>query len=101
MALTIHVGDTVTFVQTLLTQSGAPLDLSGATTLSMKFKPQSASTVTKTAVLTTDGTDGKMQYTTLVTDLNVAGNWFEQSYVVTPSFTGHGHKNEFYVEEVL
>jgi hypothetical protein len=39
------------------------------------------------AGFTTDGTDGKIEYTTVDGDLNGAGNWEIQAKVVTPSGT--------------
>ena len=50
-------------------------------TIQMIFKKPNGKKETKTATLTTDGSDGKMEYTTTLTDLNVAGTWLIQGIV--------------------
>ena len=42
-------------------------------------------TTTKTAAFTTDGTNGKVQYTLLTGDINLAGVWFIRARVSTAS----------------
>jgi hypothetical protein len=87
-----HVNDIgTTFVVTIndLTSSGgsAVADISDATSMVLYFKRSCGSTFSRTAGFTTDGTDGKIEYTTVDGDLNGAGNWEIQAKVVTPSGT--------------
>ncbi len=57
-------------------------DISGQTALSIYAEPKIASAKTFTAALTTDGTDGKMQYTTTASsDLDESGEWKIQGLV--------------------
>lgn len=52
-----------------------PLDVSTATDLDIILRSPSGSVYTKTAVLNTDGTDGKIKYTSVDGDFNEIGVW--------------------------
>lgn len=80
----IHVGDIGTvIIFTITDQDGAIVDVSTASTKQVFLRRPSGSVLTKTASFTTNGTDGKIQYTTISGDINMAGNWYAQAYVVT------------------
>ena len=83
-----HVGDVGTkFITTIVDQDGDVIDLSGAITKELLFKkPKSKGTLVKTAVfpLNGDGTDGKIQYISVVGDLDTSGDWKIQGYAETP-----------------
>jgi len=57
------------------------LDISTASSLSLVFKSPSGASNTKPATLYTDGTDGKIYYTTVDGDLNQVGTWRIQAIV--------------------
>ena len=57
------------------------LDVSTASSLSLVFKSPSGASSTKPATLYTDGTDGKIYYTTVDGDLNQIGTWRIQAIV--------------------
>jgi hypothetical protein len=63
------------------------VNLSGATTLKFFFqKPNEATVVEKGPnFINPPGTDGLLRYITQEDDLNQAGMWRYQAYVVTPS----------------
>lgn len=84
----INVGDVVTFRVTVTDQDGSAVDVSGASTKQIKLRKPSGTVLTKTASFTTDGSDGKIEYQTANTDLDVAGVWGIQAYVV-----GTGYEN--------
>lgn len=67
----------------ILNQDDAVVDISDATLLQITLKnPTQAGTVsTKTAVLSSDGSDGKMRYVTVDGDLIYLGIWEAQGYV--------------------
>ncbi|MCP4493211.1 MAG: hypothetical protein GY820_38805 [Gammaproteobacteria bacterium] len=96
----IHIGDTQTFVCTITDGTNA-IDISGATTKEMWFEKADGSVVEQTATFTTDGTDGKMQYTCAITDLDIAGTWKMQGYVVLAASTWHSNVQEFEVKANL
>jgi hypothetical protein len=101
----VHLNDIGTsFVVTINDcVSGTPtaLDVSGATTLQLIFKSPSGTSSTKTASLNTDGTDGKIKYTTVSGDLNETGTWRLQAYVVIGSGTWRSEVDTFKVYENL
>ena len=63
------------------------VDISAATTMEIHYKKPDGSVVGSpwTAAFETDGTDGKLSYTTGSGDLDVAGWWQVQGRVVTPA----------------
>ncbi len=98
----IHVGDIdVIFEATLLDALGVAFSLAGATTLELIFCKPNGTVVTQTAVLTTDGLDGKLQYTSVVDDLDQEGPWQIQANVVAVGFTGHSSIGNFEVKPNL
>lgn len=95
----IHVGDIGTVFRTTIKSGGSAVDVSGATTKQMLFqKPGAAGTIlTKSAVFTTDGTDGVVEYVTVEDDLDTAGIWLRQVYIVLPSGEWHTNVDRFEV----
>jgi hypothetical protein len=92
----VHVGDVgTTFILTVT--DGTAVDVSGATTKQILFGKPNGSTVTKTAAFTTDGTDGKVQYSTVANDLDMAGVWNIQAYVVLAAGSWHSDVTSFVV----
>ena len=85
-----------------VTSAYVALDISAATTTDIKFRKPSGTIVTQNASFSTDGTDGKMRYTSIAGDLDESGAWVLQGYIVIPaSFTGHTAKGSFVVEKNL
>ena len=92
----IHQNDLTTF-EIEVYDGDTLVDISGATTKQIKFYDPTGTTTTKTASFTTDGTDGKMDYTCVADDLDVVGTWQYQGYLVMPGFTGHTDIHRFQV----
>ena len=69
---------------TVTDQAGAIVDLSGMVSKDITLKKPNPdnTTVTKPAAFVTDGTDGKIEYKTTTTDLDVSGVWSAQGIVV-------------------
>jgi len=85
----IHKNDIgVQFTVTLLDDTDA-VDLSSASTLQLLFKKPGGSLLTKTASFVTDGTDGKIKYTTISGDLDEVGSWKLQAYIVIAANSWH------------
>lgn len=61
------------------------IDISAATTMEIILKSINEIVVTKTAAFTTDGSDGKIQFTSVVADFPEAGRWKIQGHVILPS----------------
>ena len=97
----IHVGDTGTIFEITAVDSGAVVDISTQTALQITFKKPDNTTLVKSATLTTDGTDGKFQYSTLLADLDIPGTWKLQGKITMPTWTGYTSEGEFEVHNVL
>lgn len=102
MAGEIHVGDVGTeFIATLKNPEGDVIPLGGATGLKMFFERPDATVVEKTAVLYTDGTDGKIKYVAIAGDLNADGSWRVQGKVTIGAWTGRSDIYAFVVRANL
>ena len=78
----VHIGDTPTV--TLTFKDGTSVvDISGVSTKEVWFADPTGTKVAYSGVFTTDGSDGKLYHTCSVTNIDVAGDWQVQGYVVT------------------
>jgi len=78
----IHLGDVGTvLIHTVKDQDEAIVDISTANELKIVFNRPDGTVSVETGALTTDGTDGKMEYTTESGDLSQEGNWTRQGKV--------------------
>lgn len=77
------------------------INISGATTKQILLRKPGAASVTKTGVFDTDGTDGLLKYVTTksgsVYDLDKAGEWQIQGYVVVGVDEWHTAVSHFHV----
>ena len=73
----LHVDDFPTdFILTIVdAETCLAIDISSMTTLQVKYYKPDGTVVTKTAVFLTDGTDGKIVYTTVTGDIDQVGMW--------------------------
>lgn len=84
----MQVGDIGTsIVLTIIDQDGAVVNVSASSARNINFKKPNGAAMTKSASFFTDGTDGKIAYTTIAGDLDQAGIWDMQAKVVLPSGT--------------
>lgn len=80
------------------------MDISAATALDMRFRKPSGTTVTKTAVLTTNGVNGQLEYVGVSEFLDEVGVWLRQPFVDlpgSPPWSGHGVETTFEVERLV
>lgn len=100
-----QLGDVGISIQLTVTKEsdGSALDISAATTRQIKMKPVdgSALLITATALLVTDGKDGKMQCITQAGHLNVIGVWEAQGYIEIGALQIHTSITEFTIERIL
>lgn len=87
----------IVFELTVKDEGAFVVDLSSATTIELIFRDPDGTSVTQTATFTTDGSDGKIQYTTLAGDLDVVGLWSWQGHVVIGTSDWRTSSNEFRV----
>jgi hypothetical protein len=81
MASEIHAGDIGVVFNITVMNGATVLNLSNANSISIIFQKPDSSDLTKTAALTTNGTDGKIKYTTVAGDLDQIGTWQIQARV--------------------
>lgn len=87
MVQEIHVQDQGTIFRVQLCDGTNPVDISSATDLQIDFRKADGTILNASATLTNGGTDGKLQYTTVADDLNIAGSWKIQAKVTLPAGT--------------
>lgn len=76
-------------------------DISTATSKTFYFRTPSGSTISRSAVFTTDGSDGKIEYATVDGDLSAPGNWELQAKIVSPDGSFNTDVGNFRVYENL
>jgi hypothetical protein len=97
----IHIGDTLHFVSTFVDEDGDVVNISSATTKEFHFKKPDGTTTTEAGAFVTDGTDGKIDYTATINDLDQDGAWEHQGYIVMPTGTYHSKVLSFVVKDNL
>jgi len=81
----IKVGDIGTVFEMTLTDQDGVVDITAASTLEFNFKEPDDSTWTATATLSSGGADGKMKYAFIADDLDNAGVWHAEAFIVLAS----------------
>lgn len=97
MASEIHVGDIGTQLIVTVKDAGTVVNISSATSLNIIIKKPDGVSYEKTGLLYTNGTDGKMYYTSVSGDFNVAGNYKIQGKVVISGSTYYTSVSTFKV----
>lgn len=69
---------------TVLDSSGQPLNISAASSKKLIFRKPDRVILEKNADFVTDGSDGKLKYTTVEGDLVPHGNWRAQADIIVP-----------------
>ena len=94
----IHQNDIGTAFTITVMDDTTIVPIQSATTRQFKFKKPSGIVVTKNNVpFVTDGSDGRLRYTTIADDLDEAGKWYIQVYLVITGWTGHSDQGDFVV----
>ena len=79
----IHKNDIGTIFRVqIINASGTVVDISGASSKNIYFQKPDGTDITQAGSLTTDGTDGLLQYATIAADLDQVGLWSYQAKVV-------------------
>ena len=94
----IRVGDVGTVFEITLKDGDTVVNIAAATTKQIKFRLPDETTVGYAATLTTDGTDGKLQYETdTTTTLSLPGKWEMQAYIASASGAWNSDIHKFFV----
>lgn len=91
---TDHVG-LILEAEVIDADSEAAIDISAATTKTITLTAPSGTKAVKTASFTTDGSEGKIRYTTVAGDLSENGRWYAQSHIVTPTLNFYQSIHQF------
>lgn len=97
----IHLGDIGTIFRLTIVDCDVPVDISSASTMEITFKPPQGASKVKTPVFNTDGTNGIIDYTTIVDDLDEVGQWKMQARVTLPTGTWRSNIETFKVHSNL
>jgi len=100
----IHKGDIGTVFEVTVKDGDTVVDVSSASTEGSKkirFSKPGGTVVEETATFSSNGTDGKIRYVTIADDLDTAGVWKWQAYVVLSSGTWNSDVKEFTVHPNL
>lgn len=99
----IHVGDVGTIIRLTITEDDGttPVDVSTASVKKFYFRKPSDEKLAVTAAFNTTGTDGKLKYTVVANDIDVAGTWYVQAYVEIGTAKYYSTKTTFTVQSNL
>ncbi len=95
----VHVGDIGTKFLVTIKENGVALDISTASVKKIRFRRPDNTTLDKTAVFETDGTDGKIYYLSIAGDLSIKGTWSIQGFITMPSGSWNSKIASFMVNE--
>lgn len=95
MTAEIHVGDVGTVFEVTVQENGVALNISTATTKQILLRKPDGTVLTKSAAFVTNGTDGKISYTTIAGDLSSEGQWKIQAYIVLTTGSWHSDAQRF------
>ena len=87
MASEIHVNDVGTKFLATIKDDGVVVDISSATSITIILKKPDDEIMQKTGTLDSDGTDGKVYYSTIAGDLDEAGLYKLQAKVILSTGT--------------
>lgn len=99
----IHLDDVGTIFEITMqecnetTDQNDIVDISQATVMQILLRAPDGGVLTKTAIHSTDGTDGKMRYVTIAGDLDETGTWKIQGRVTLPTGTWSSDRQSFKV----
>ena len=83
----IHVNDVGTLFTLTIKDGDSAVNISSATTKKIIIKKPSGTKLTYSTAFVSDGTDGKMKYNAVSGDLDEAGTYKLQSYVIISAGT--------------
>jgi hypothetical protein len=98
---TVRKDDEGTEFIVTFTEDDQAVDISAATTTEIVFKSPDGTVTAQDASFVTDGTDGKLTYTTSSGDIDKEGLWLLQGHIVTPSGEWRTEMGKFHAREIL
>jgi len=92
-----HLNDIGTIFELTIKDCGVIVDISSNSALEVIFEKPDKTILSRVGVLSTDGTDGKLQYVTIAGDLDLEKTWKIQARVTLPTGTWSSEINKFVV----
>lgn len=97
MSSEIHLNDVGTRFLITVKDRDTIVNIANYSSLTLIFKKPSSTTIYRSGILHTDGTDGKIRYDTAAGDLNETGTYKLQGRVALPSGTFYTDIHNFQV----
>jgi hypothetical protein len=99
----IHNGDVGTIIRLTITEDDdtTAINVSGATVKTFYFLKPDGKKESVDAEFYSDGTDGKLKYTTIAGDIDTVGRWQVQAYVEIGLAKYYSAKTTFVVQSNL
>tara|TARA_R110002110_G_scaffold293063_4_gene507080 strand:+ start:326 stop:634 length:309 start_codon:yes stop_codon:yes gene_type:complete len=97
----IHLNDIGTQFLLTVTDGSTAVDISSASTKQIIIKKPSGTKITANTAFSSDGSDGKMYYTTVTNDLDEAGSYKLQGKVIISDGTFYTDITTFKVHRNL
>lgn len=91
----------VELLVTLKDPDGAVEDVSDASVIRFRFRKPDGTEISRTGSLKTDGTDGKVSYTSVENDFDQVGLWRYQVYVEAGSTKRTSTQTSFRVQDAI
>lgn len=97
----VHVGDVGTRFEITITNFGIAYDISAATLITLRLEKPDGTTINKTAVFESDGTNGVVLYTLEAGVIDTDGEWKYQVYLTFPTGGWWSEQGTFEVYPVI
>lgn len=97
----LQKGDTDSKLELEILEDGVAVDLINSSIKTITIRRPDLTIVTKTATFTTNGSDGKIIFTTALSDLSMEGTYFIQAYLKLPTWDGYSTLEQFEVHDNL
>lgn len=97
----IYKNDIGSTIELTIIDNGIIYDVSLATTKQIILKKPSGAVLTKTALFSSDGSDGKIYYIIVSGDLDEAGTYDVQAKLILPTGTWSSQMTQLVVKDTL
>ena len=93
----IHKADAGYILITTIKSDGTLVDISSATVKTYRFEKPDGTTADVSAEFNTDGTDGKLKYTSLIGTFDQNSDWYIQGIITKDGKVQYTEKKQFTV----
>ena len=90
-----------TIIRRTVKEDNVVVNLASSSVRQLKFRKPNGAVIIKTAVFTTDGVNGQLEYVTVANDLDQVGTWHGQVYLEFSNGKWHSSSFHFEVNQAL